>query len=148
MTKSLRPARSDARLVVRSPCTPQDSDSAAPGQFRQVIDPLPLLGVRFAPRLDDSNRAPAGRRLALPLTIDRVGAVGRVTAPAVEVSFDDGTTWLPVPVHRTRGGEAGEWVVTVDHPAAPGFVSLRATAGDDRGNTVEQTAIRAYELLP
>jgi hypothetical protein len=58
--------------------------------------------------------------------------------PAGGVSFDDGATWLATPVRRAPAGESGEWVVTVDHPAS---------AGDDRGNTAEQTVIQAYELV-
>ncbi|MFI5838260.1 hypothetical protein ACIA8K_00890 [Catenuloplanes sp. NPDC051500] len=34
--------------------------------------------------------------------------------------------------------------VTLDHPAGPGFVSLRATATDTAGNSVVQTVIHAY----
>ena len=56
------------------------------------------------------------------------------------MSFDDGTTWLPAQVlrHDQRG------VVLVNHPAGPGFVSLRASAVDAAGNTVDETIIRAY----
>jgi hypothetical protein len=36
-------------------------------------------------------------------------------------------------------------VVRLDHPAG-GYVSLRATASDPAGNTVEQTTIRAYAV--
>jgi len=43
--------------------------------------PLPLLAVRFAPPLDDHNRARAGTTLEVPVTVDRVGDVGRVAQP-------------------------------------------------------------------
>jgi hypothetical protein len=37
-------------------------------------------------------------------------------------------------------------VARVRHPAVDGFVSLRATATDGAGSTVEQTVIRAYRI--
>jgi hypothetical protein len=63
---------------------------------------------------------------------------GEVTSPTVEVSFDDGETWRRAPVLT---GHVFRW-----HPRGEGFVSLRATATDTAGNTVEQTAIRAYGI--
>ncbi len=79
-------------------------DSAAP----------PLLAVRFAPELDDHNSAPAGESLRIPVHVQRNGVQdpGRVNNPAVEVSFDDGTTWQQVPVHN----EHGRTWITVEHP--------------------------------
>jgi subtilisin family serine protease len=104
---------------------------------------LPLMAVRLTPALDDRNRAPAGSRIPVRVTVERIGDIGRVRTPAVEVSFDDGATWAAVPVRRA---EHRGFVATVQHPAGAGFVSLRTGARDDRGNAVEQTTIRAYEL--
>lgn len=56
------------------------------------------------------------------------------------MSYDDGQTWHHAPV--TAHGD--KHTVTVTHPAGAGYVSLRATAEDHRGNTVEQTMIHAY----
>jgi hypothetical protein len=60
---------------------------------------LPLPTVRFAPALDDHNRAP--RVHALPAIIDRpagaTGALPRIARVSAEVSFDDGATWRRVP---------------------------------------------------
>jgi hypothetical protein len=55
------------------------------------------------------------------------------------VSFDDGATWKPV---RLKDDAA-----LVPLPGGEGFVSLRATAADSDGNTVEQTVIRAYRYM-
>jgi subtilisin family serine protease len=103
---------------------------------------LPLLSVRFDPALDLRNRAPGGRPFTFPAYVDRQDA-GQVPARAlsVQVSYDDGTTWRPAKV--VRAGD--HWAVTVNHPAA-GFVSLRASATDAAGNTVEQTVLRGYEI--
>jgi subtilisin family serine protease len=100
--------------------------------------PLPLWGVRFTPKLDRYDTAPAGRLYPVAVTLaaqpgSRVGAAGAIT---VEASFDDGGTWVRVPV---LNGAA-----QVRHPAGAGFVSLRAEATDDAGNGVRQTVIHAY----
>jgi subtilisin family serine protease len=105
---------------------------------------LPLSTVRFSPELDDHNTAPGGRTFAIPVTVDhqRGSTAGTATDVRVEVSYDDGATWQQAEVT----GAGDQRVATVSHPGGPGFVSLRAGAADDDGNTVTQTAIRAYAL--
>jgi subtilisin family serine protease len=104
---------------------------------------LPLLAVRFAPRLDDHNAAPAGKRFTIPVSVERNGGpVGRVGTPAVEVSYDDGKTWTATKVRRDHD----HWAVTVNHPRDAAFVSLRASVGDRDGNTHTVTITRAYAL--
>jgi subtilisin family serine protease len=105
---------------------------------------LPLLAVRFAPNLDDHNRAPAGRRFTIPVYVQRNGVddPGRVNTPTVDVSYDDGKTWRPAKVTRARAG----WQAVVDHPAGAEFVSLRSGITDPAGNSERQTIIRAYAL--
>ncbi|CAL9462230.1 hypothetical protein SUDANB95_02646 [Actinosynnema sp. ALI-1.44] len=103
--------------------------------------PLPLTFVRFTPTLDGNGAAPAGRLLTVPLEITRQegGDSGRVRRLRVEVSFDDGGTWTEAPV---LGHTA-----MVRNAAGPGAcASLRVTGSDSRGNTFEQTLIRAYKL--
>jgi hypothetical protein len=101
---------------------------------------VPLMAVRYRPVLDGSNTAPAGRRFTIPVTVD--GGVDGVQTLAVQVSYDDGLTWLPADLTRSRDG----WFATVNHPAGTGHVALRAQATDGRGGTVHQTIIRAYHL--
>ncbi|HEX6355092.1 S8 family peptidase [Actinophytocola sp.] len=104
---------------------------------------LPLLAVRFAPNLDNHNAAPAGKRFTIPVYVQsNADTVGRVSTPAVEVSYDDGTTWQPSRVTR----DGGCWKATVDHPADAQFVSLRSSITDATGHTARQTIIRAYAL--
>jgi hypothetical protein len=105
---------------------------------------LPALAVRCAPPLDSRNRAAAGSRIDVPVAVDHLGDVGTVGTPTVEVSVDDGATWAPVPVRRGGGGQG--WVASIQNPRRSGFVSLRTGAADDRGNAVEQTVVRAYEV--
>ncbi|MEU4425894.1 S8 family serine peptidase [Actinoplanes sp. NPDC024001] len=105
---------------------------------------LPVHTVRFAPRLDDRSAAPAGRRFEIPVFVEhQPGAdVGRVRKVKVEVSYDDGRTWQKAAV----SGAGDRRVATVHHPRGAGFASLRMSAADTAGNTVEQTLIRAYAL--
>jgi hypothetical protein len=59
-----------------------------------------------------------------------------------EVSYDDGATWAGVDI--TRDGDHA--TATVNHPAGAEFVSVRFTAVDDLGQTVETSTIRSFGL--
>ncbi|MEO6082656.1 MAG: S8 family peptidase [Umezawaea sp.] len=104
--------------------------------------PIPLMAVRFAPRLDDHNRAPAGTVFPVPVRVQHTDPHGEVATLTVRVSYNDGTTWQVVPLVRDRG----QWLALLRHPANGAFVSFKATAGDRKGNTVSQTIIRGYRL--
>ncbi|MGW4791524.1 S8 family peptidase [Nonomuraea sp. NPDC004297] len=103
---------------------------------------IPLYALRAEPELDGDNAARAGL-LPLPLRLERTagGLVSRVTA---EVSYDDGATWkrlIVLPVGKDR------YQTALINPHRPGgFVSLRLTAGDTKGNTFTQTVKRAFRL--
>ncbi|MDR7321605.1 MULTISPECIES: S8 family peptidase [Catenuloplanes] len=101
---------------------------------------LPMSAVVFTPAVDDESVAPKGRAFSVPVRIDRQegSAAAANRSLTVEASFDDGRTWTRVPV---RDG-----AVQLRHPDRAGFVSLRAVAVDQAGNTVSQTMIRAYEI--
>lgn len=104
---------------------------------------LPLLAIGFDPKLDELNYASAGKRFTFPVIVDRqAGTAGpRIALTTVEVSFDDGTTWQRAGLKKV----GNHWQATVRHPAS-WFVSLRASAEDDDGNTVTGTVTRAYRL--
>ncbi|MET7952161.1 S8 family serine peptidase [Micromonospora sp. NPDC005324] len=108
------------------------------------VTALPVRVVRFAPPLNHHNQAPAGKEFRIPFTVDKQTANGYGTpsAPTVEASYDDGKTWTPAAV--TGAGERG--TATVRHPTGSRHVSLKATATDTAGNTVELTVIRAYSI--
>ncbi|MEU7948448.1 S8 family serine peptidase [Micromonospora taraxaci] len=101
---------------------------------------LPLTTVRPMPVLDDTNTARAGRIMTIPVTLDRQAdskaAANRTLG--VSASFDDGRTWVALPVLRD--------VALISHPRRAGFVALRLTATDTAGNTVTQTIQRAYRI--
>jgi hypothetical protein len=114
--------------------------------FRSAhVDPATLeqVGVsalRFHPKLDAANAAPAGRPFAVPVLLQRNGgATQRADDLTVEVSYDEGKTWRRTPVLLDA-------VALLNHPADAETVSLRASAADRNGNTVKQTIIRAYHL--
>ncbi|WP_341717109.1 S8 family serine peptidase [Micromonospora sp. FIMYZ51] len=104
---------------------------------------LPMMVVRYAPKLDRNSAAPAGRRFDIPLRV--IGNEGASVTPkrvTVQVSYDDGRTWQPAKVKA-----AGKnWTATVQHPRGNGYVSLRTSVADRQGNTIDQTIIRAYRL--
>ncbi|SDY05579.1 Serine protease, subtilisin family [Amycolatopsis xylanica] len=92
---------------------------------------VPLLAVRYS-----GPDARAGWLYPLRLEVQRpVGST--VKRLELEVSYDEGKTWCRAPIF-------GSTAVLL-HPATPGFVSLRATATDQLGNSVTQTTIRSYQ---
>ncbi|MEU8289098.1 S8 family serine peptidase [Micromonospora sp. NPDC048905] len=101
---------------------------------------LPLTTVRPTLVLDDTNTARTGRIAAVPVALDRqagsTAAANRTLG--VSASFDDGRTWVALPVLRN--------VALISHPRRAGFVSLRLTATDTAGNTVTETIQRAYRI--
>jgi len=105
---------------------------------------LPLSTVRFSPKLDERNAAPAGRAYDIPITVERpAGAgAGRNRTLTAEVSYDDGRTWRAAAVR----GTGDQRIARVTHPAGAGFASLRVHATDTRGNTAGITVIRAYGI--
>jgi hypothetical protein len=101
---------------------------------------LPLSVLRFSPRLDAANSAPAGTSFLIPVELQsQSGSVKRPRQLTVDVSYDEGRTWR-------RAEVLANLAVLLRHPDDATSVSLRAKAIDRDGNTVEQTIIRAYKL--
>jgi hypothetical protein len=59
-----------------------------------------------------------------------------------EVSYDDGATWAGVDIAR----DGDHATATLNHPDGAQFVSVRFTAVDDLGQTVETSTIRSFGL--
>ncbi|MEU4681388.1 hypothetical protein [Micromonospora sp. NPDC023737] len=76
--------------------------------------------------------------LHLP-TATEASAIRTVT---VDLSYDDGVTWHHAKLKR--GGDG--WRTRIDAPHNARFVTLRATARDARGNSVDQSTTRAFGL--
>jgi hypothetical protein len=133
-TEASRSGLSDLSTTVKAAWTFHSAH--VPGELPVGI---PLSVVRFEPKLDSANAARAGTVLAVPLTVQRQGTAGELTTISVEASFDDGKSWSAVRVERR--------VAQVQNPKAAGFAALRITAVDARGNTVEETVLRAYRIV-
>ena len=98
----------------------------------------PVSAVRFTPALDDNGSVRKGL-FALPVSVEnQPGTTSRQRLRSVQVSYDQGATWQTAPV---IGGYA-----LLCQPANAKSVSLRATAADRAGNSVDQTIIDAYSL--
>ncbi|MFJ3616348.1 MULTISPECIES: hypothetical protein [Streptomyces] len=62
----------------------------------------------------------------------------------LDVSYDDGATWRKVTVAK---GADGYWAGSFRTASKPGgFISVRASAGTDRGFGARKGIIRAYGL--
>jgi subtilisin family serine protease len=105
---------------------------------------LPLLVVRFTPELSDRGEAPSGAPFTVPLHVDRYGQPSPpdVTEPSVEVSYDDGASWIGAPLEP----DGSRWIAHLDHPSGAHYVSLRTSTQDADGSAVEQTLYRLYGL--
>ncbi|MGW8889664.1 hypothetical protein [Streptomyces sp. NPDC055749] len=97
---------------------------------------LPVSTVRFTPRLGLDSSAPAGRLLAVPVTVEGAAADGNTKSLKVSASVDGGTTWRTVAVHHGK--------LLLRTPEAGATVSLKAEVTDRQGNTLTQTVIDAY----
>ena len=93
--------------------------------------------VRFSPDLSLSSTAKAGKRFEVPFAVEGAAAGRQPAKLAFEVSYDEGATW--------QSTEAVDGThLSLEHPAEPGSVSLRAKLTDRAGNTLVQTIERAY----
>jgi hypothetical protein len=107
---------------------------------------LPLLSLRFTPRLNANGQAFRGVPFAIPITVrqltrDRSSQV-HLRSLRMEVSYDEGKTWQRVFVLPL----GQRYVALLLHPKKGDNVSLRTVASDYAGNTFEETVIRAYAL--
>ncbi|GAA2759195.1 S8 family serine peptidase [Actinopolymorpha rutila] len=121
---------------------------------------LPLVDVDYTgvvevgsdrPALDLTNTAADDRDVSLRLRVGhQLGSVApSVRSVAVQVSFDEGATWRQATVRPALGdGDAAGFTATYHHPRVrgAGSVSLRVTADDGAGGSVDQTLVRAYHL--
>ncbi|MET9729563.1 S8 family serine peptidase [Streptomyces sp. NPDC006458] len=111
--------------------------SAAADGDRETL--LPLINLSFDLATDLAGEVPGGRRVPVGIGAAYVaGAEGTGTlgGPELEVSYDDGQTWREVALDRAGRGALGV-------PPDARYVSLRASARDDRGGSVRQEIIRA-----
>lgn len=97
---------------------------------------LPVSTVRFAAPVDLASRAPAGRSVQIPVTVQGSAAGKNLKSLTVSVSYDDGKTWQLVKVENGR--------ISVKNPAKDKAVSFRADVTDKQGNRSTLTIHNAY----
>ncbi|WP_101392735.1 S8 family serine peptidase [Streptomyces sp. TLI_146] len=97
---------------------------------------LPVSTVRFTAPVDLASRAPAGRTVQIPVTVQGAAAGKDLRSLAVSVSYDDGKTWQLVKVENGR--------ISVKNPAKDRAVSFRADVTDKQGNKSTLTIHHAY----
>lgn len=107
---------------------------------------LPLMSVRLQPPLGKNNQGTAGTT-KVPVAVHQIGQSGAIALSSltVQASFDDGKTWVALPVTATDRDRA-QWEAQLTAPASASFVSFRAAATDLKRNTVELTVVRAYAV--
>ncbi|MFG3039274.1 S8 family serine peptidase [Streptomyces sp. NPDC048330] len=102
---------------------------------------LPVLSVdyRLGTDLANSARTSSGTKVGIGVRHPKGLSGPAITGVKLWASTDDGATWRQVRLDGHLNG-------TIDNPATAGFVSLRVTATDADGNSVDQTVTRAYQV--
>ncbi|NUT36550.1 MAG: hypothetical protein HOV79_26140, partial [Hamadaea sp.] len=101
---------------------------------------LPLLQLDYAIDTDLRNTIDADRGYALVIRPGhQPGASGPAVVTRAEVSYDGGVTWLTV---TRRHGDT----FSVPGASGDGFATLRVSARDRDGNTLDQTIVRAWRV--
>jgi hypothetical protein len=105
---------------------------------------LPVSTIQFAPAVNERNQVAWQPTYAVPVTVQRQAGstAGPVRTLDVDVSIDEGQTWIDTKLTRTG---TNRWLASVSTPDGD-HVSIRARSTDSAGNTVEQTIVRAYGL--
>jgi hypothetical protein len=108
---------------------------------------LPLLQLDYNVPVDAQNAVGPARTHTLGLTVRNQDgmAVPRGVTLKVEASYDDGQSWTTARTGQ-HGGD-GQFTATVERPSSvhgDAYVTLRVTATDAAGNSVQQTVDRAY----
>ncbi|MFI0407443.1 hypothetical protein [Actinomadura sp. 3N508] len=103
-----------------------------------------LLQPRITGAFDSSGRGPSGTTFPLTVAVERATGGSAVSSISLQASFNDGATWVNVPL---TGSGTDRWTGNVTHPwSHNNFVALRFNASDGSGNSVQQTVTRAYGL--
>ncbi|MET7370683.1 S8 family serine peptidase [Streptomyces sp. NPDC005566] len=151
----VKPTEQDFRVVTDTTLDPEVWHLSTKGHsewtFKSSATPvdrwtyLPMLNLGFDVDTDIHGDVRAGKRLDLGIFSEYVkGApdTGKITDSTLEVSFDDGATWRSVELDGVRGRSASR-TGSVRVPNDAQYISVRASAADDRGGSVKQEIIRA-----
>lgn len=127
-------------------CETSPGGATAAGTACQI---LPFLSVdyRLASDLTNTSTAPV-QRLGLTIghtSYDGHGSHSPITSAGLAISFDNGTTWQPVPLIGALGRYVAAWPNPRVTTPTPG-PELKVTAADADGNTITQTVSAAYTI--
>ncbi len=92
---------------------------------------LPLINLAFDVGTDLAGDVPGGRKVPVGLDaryVEGAPDTGRIGGAGLEVSYDEGATWQRVALT----GDGASWRGTLRVPRDARYVSLRASARDDR----------------
>jgi subtilisin family serine protease len=105
---------------------------------------LPLVQLGYDVPANGFNEVPAGTDYPLTITPGyQPGARGPGRfGVSVQVSYDDGTTWVDAPVHPAQG----RFRATVPAASGPGFASVRVVATDAAGNRLTQEIVKGWRI--
>ncbi|MET9518034.1 hypothetical protein [Streptomyces sp. NPDC002994] len=99
-----------------------------------------MLNLGFDAHTELTGDVRAGKRLERGIFSEYVGGVagtGKINGGMLEISYDDGKTWRSVEPGGVRVKSAA-WKGSVRVPKDLQYISLRASAADDRGGSVRQ----------
>ncbi|MGW6278257.1 S8 family peptidase [Kribbella sp. NPDC055071] len=130
-TYSAFSTRTDLRWTFSSAAASQDTN-------------LPMLGVRYQPKVDRHNVAERKPVTVLPVVIDAAaGTTPRIKKLEIQVSGDGGKTWHKAAVAPTGHGTYKAIFAT---PKGAPTISLKSHVVDAAGNITDLTVIGAYPL--
>ncbi len=142
----LSPRRLPYRLVTTTKQNATDSHETRTAwdfQSDATTTRLPLIQLDYEVDTDPEHRAPRSTGITLlPSHLPGAPSSRSITSATLDVSYDDGATWLSQPLRRTGNG----WTANLHAPLHAQYVTLRAGAKDTHGNSVTQTITRAFGL--
>ncbi|MEU4389996.1 S8 family serine peptidase [Kribbella sp. NPDC023855] len=122
-------------------------DSAPPPDPTKASGTVPsLLQIGYDPDVDGFGRATAWRPLQIKLTVSHLlrSTPSRITSTKLSYSVDGGRHWTPAVVVPSAGGKSA---VIPPWSVLPGkSLSLRASATDAAGGSIEQTVLGAIPV--
>ncbi|MCY1136493.1 S8 family serine peptidase [Actinoplanes sp. Pm04-4] len=104
---------------------------------------LPLIQLDYRVATDIAHRAARSTAITVvPSHLTGAPSTKAITSVTLEVSYDGGATWIRQRSQRSKDG----WTTDLRAPKPAQHVSLRTTARDAYGNSVEQTITKAFGL--
>jgi hypothetical protein len=125
--------------------THTDTAWSFPSTTTDAVQTAPVLLPGYDVGVDLHNRVRADRhgRVTFGLRLRHPDGTSPALSgtPSIDASYDDGTSWRAARISRDADG----W--RVELPAGSGPVSLRLHARDTGGSAVDQTLVRAFDVV-